>query len=135
MAVLATMSVYTFVVPLLVASAGIDGHVVGVLLSVYGLGAVAGNVLGGWITDRFGGARTASLTLLMFVAVMVSWPFTATTVAGAGLAVFLWSFPIWAFNPAAQQRLLALAPQSGGLGLSLHTSAIYLARRPARWLR
>jgi DHA1 family purine base/nucleoside efflux pump-like MFS transporter len=127
-AVLATMSVYTFVVPLLMESAGIDGHVVGMLLSVYGLGAVAGNMLGGWITDRFGGARTASLMLVMFVAVMVSWPFTATTVAGAALAVFLWSFPIWAFNPAAQHRLLALAPQNGGLVLSLHTSAIYLGQ-------
>jgi hypothetical protein len=39
--------------------------------------------------------------------------------------VFLWSLPIWAFNPAAQQRLLALAPQSGGLVLSRATSAIY----------
>ncbi len=127
-AVLATMSVYTFVVPLLVASAGVDGHVVGMLLSVYGLGAVAGNVLGGWVTDRLGGVRTASLMLVVFVAVMVSWPFTATTVAGAAVAVFLWSFPIWGFNPAAQQRLLVLAPQSGGLVLSLHTSAIYLGQ-------
>lgn len=127
-AVLATMSVYTFVVPLLVESAGIDDHVIGMLLSVYGLGALVGNMLGGWITDRLGGVRTASLMLIMFVAVMLSWPFTATTTAGAALAVFLWSLPIWAFNPAAQERLLALAPESGGLVLSLHTSAIYLGQ-------
>ena len=65
--VLATMSVYIYVVPLLDKTAGLTGGVVSVLLLVYGLGAVLGNWVGGRATDRYGSLRTLTATMIGFV--------------------------------------------------------------------
>ena len=54
---LAGLSAYTYVAPLLVATAGIAGPLLGLLLLAYGAGAVVGNALGGRLVDRFGSRR------------------------------------------------------------------------------
>ncbi len=123
--VLGTMSVYIYVVPLLTATAGISGGTVGVLLLVYGVGAVVGNAWGGRAADRFGNVRTLFVVLTGFVVMIATLPVTATTVAGAAVALFVWSVFTWSFNPPVQSLLLELAP-TGGLVLSLNASAIYL---------
>jgi MFS transporter, DHA1 family, purine base/nucleoside efflux pump len=123
--VLGTMSVYIYVVPLLAATAGISGGTVGVLLLVYGVGAVVGNAWGGRAADRFGNVRTLFVVLTGFVVMIATLPVTATTVAGAAVALFVWSVFTWSFNPPVQSLLLELAP-TGGLVLSLNASAIYL---------
>jgi DHA1 family purine base/nucleoside efflux pump-like MFS transporter len=125
LAVLATMSVYIYVVPLLAETAHLSGGVVGVLLLVYGLGGVLGNVLGGRATDRFGSLRTLAVGLVGFTLVIATLPLTATSAAGAGIALFVWSLFTWAFNPPIQNLLLELG-SGGGLLLALNASAIYL---------
>lgn len=125
LAVLATMSVYIYVVPLLAATAGLDSTTIGGLLIGYGVGAVIGNALGGRATDRFGSTRTLAVVLIGFVFMIATLPLTTTTAAGAGVALFVWSMFTWSFNPPAQSMLLQLTPGSG-LVLSLNASAIYL---------
>src|SRR5690606_36898389 len=49
--VVATMSVYIFVVPLLTATTGLAGSTIGGLLLAYGVGAIVGNAWGGRATD------------------------------------------------------------------------------------
>jgi MFS transporter, DHA1 family, purine base/nucleoside efflux pump len=121
--VVATMSVYIYVVPLLAATAGLSGSVVGALLLAYGLGAVVGNVWGGRASDRFGAMRTLFAVMGGFVVMIATLPLTATTVVGAALSLFVWSVFTWSFNPPVQTLLLQLAPS--GLVLSLNASAIY----------
>ncbi|WBQ06562.1 MFS transporter [Kribbella sp. CA-293567] len=125
LAVLATMSVYIYVVPLLAETADLKGGTVGVLLLVYGVGAVLGNLLGGRATDRFGSLRTLTVTLIGFTVVIATLTLTATTVAGAAIALFVWSVFTWAFNPPIQNLLLELG-EGGGLLLAMNASAIYL---------
>jgi DHA1 family purine base/nucleoside efflux pump-like MFS transporter len=125
LAVLGTMSVYIYVVPLLAETAHLEGGTVGVLLLVYGLGAVLGNLVGGRATDRFGSLRTLAVALAGFTAVIATLTLTATSVAGAGIALFAWSLFTWAFNPPIQNLLLELG-EGGGLLLAMNASAIYL---------
>lgn len=122
--VLATMSVYIYVVPLLAATGGLTGTTVSLLLLTYGVGAILGNVWGGRLADRFGSLRTLFGVLAGFVVLIATLPLTATTVPGAALALFAWSAFTWSFNPPVQSLLLGLAP-AGGLVLSLNASAIY----------
>lgn len=122
--VLSTMSVYTYVVPLLTVTTGAAGATIGVLLLVYGVGALLGNVLGGRATDRFGIMPTLLVATAGFVTMVATLPLTATTVLGAGLALFVWSAFSWAFNPPVQNLLIELSAGSGLL-LSLNASAIY----------
>jgi predicted MFS family arabinose efflux permease len=123
--VLATMTVYTYATPLLAATAGVRGTTVGMLLLVYGVGALLGNAVGGRATDRFGSPNTLVIVLVGMSAVIATLTWTATSVPGAAVGLFVWSAFTWAFNPPLQNVLLEL--RSGdGLLLSLNASAIYL---------
>lgn len=123
--VLSAMSIYTYVVPLLTASAGVGPAVIGVLLVVYGIGAMVGNSAGGHATDRAGSMHTLIVVLVGYVAVVATMPLTMTTAVGAGFALFGWSVFTWAFNSPLQNLLLEIAP-AGGLVLALNASAIFV---------
>ncbi|WP_427888927.1 MFS transporter [Kribbella sp. GL6] len=123
LAVLAAFSVYIYIVPLLKHSAGLTGSVTGLLLLLYGVGAVVGNFVGGRITDRFGSLPTLVVLMLGITAVLATLDVTLTTAAGAGIALVVWGMLTWAFNPPIQNLLLELG---GGLLISLNASAIYL---------
>lgn len=123
---LAVMSVYTYIAPLLAASAGVSGSLLGVLLLGYGAGALTGNAAGGRLADRFGSRRPLLVVYPLFVVVLATLPFTATSAVGAVLALFAMGAAGWATNSPVQSRLIELAPTSGGLLLSLNASAIYL---------
>lgn len=123
LAVLGAFSVYIYIVPLLKHTAGLTGSVTGILLLVYGVGAVVGNLVGGRATDRFGSLRTLLVLLIGITAVVGTLDLTMTTEVGAAAALFVWGMFTWAFNPPIQNMLLELG---GGLLISLNASAIYL---------
>jgi MFS transporter, DHA1 family, purine base/nucleoside efflux pump len=124
--VLSGVSVYTYVVPLLDAYTHVAGAAVSLLLLVYGVGALVGNTLGGWATDRFGSRRTILVALGGTVAMLATLPLTLTSVPGAIAALLGWSLFTWAFNPPFQHLILGSTGEHGALALSLNASAIYL---------
>ncbi|MBK1789297.1 MFS transporter [Prauserella cavernicola] len=123
---LAAFSVYTFITPVLGATAGVSGSAISVLLVCYGVGAALGNVLGGRVTDRWGSRRPVYAVIVAIVVILALLPVVATTTASAAVVLFLWGVATWSFNPPIQHRLITLAPSSAGLLLSLNASAIYL---------
>jgi predicted MFS family arabinose efflux permease len=123
LAVLAAFSVYIYIVPVLKQTADLSGNAVGLLLLLYGLGAVVGNLLGGRATDRFGSLRTLYVVLVGITVLVATLDLTATSAVGAGAALFVWGLFTWAFNPPIQNLLLELG---GGLLIALNASAIYL---------
>jgi len=123
---LAAFMVYTFVSPVLAATAGVHGTTVTLLLFCYGIGGAIGNFAGGRVTDRWGARRPLLAVTAAFAVVMLALPFTATSVAGAAVTLFVWGVCNWAFSPPLQHRLIELSPAQAGLVLSLNASAIYL---------
>ncbi|WP_037816169.1 MULTISPECIES: MFS transporter [unclassified Amycolatopsis] len=126
LACLAAFMVYTLVSPVLSATAGVSGGTITVLLFCYGIGGAIGNFAGGRAADRWGARKPLLIVLIGFTAVMVLLPFTATTVVGAGITLFVWGLANWSFSPPLQHRLIELSPGHAGLALSLNASAIYL---------
>ena len=90
------------------------------------MGCLLGNSLGGRLTDRFGSRRPLLVVLPLFVLMLATLPLTATTVPGAGVALFALGAVGWTGNAPIQSRLIELAPANSGLLLSLNASAIYL---------
>jgi len=123
---LAAFAVFTFIAPLLAATAGVSGTTLSVLLLVYGLGGAVGNTLSGRLTDRFGSRRPLLAVFTAFTVVLATLPLTATTVVGAGIALFAWGLVTWSVNPPIQNWLIELSPSDSGLLLSVNASAIYL---------
>jgi predicted MFS family arabinose efflux permease len=121
----AVMSVYTYIAPLLAASAAVSGAALSLLLVGYGAGALIGNHLGGLLADRFGSRRPLTVILPAFALVIATLPVTATTAVGAGIALFVLGAG-WTMNAPIQSRLIELTPDNSALALSLNASAIYL---------
>jgi DHA1 family inner membrane transport protein len=126
LACLAAFMVYTFVSPLLAATAGVHGTTVTVLLFCYGVGGAIGNFAGGRVTDRWGSRTPLLVVTVAITVVMALLPLTTVTPIAAGISLFVWGLATWSFNPPVQHRLIELSPGHAGLVLSLNASAIYL---------
>lgn len=122
---IAVMSVYTYVAPLLDALAGVRGPLLSVLLVGYGVGALLGNDLGGRLADRFGSRRPLLVVVPAFTVVIASLPLLATTLPGAAVGLFLLGAG-WTVNAPIQSRLIELGGANSPLVLSLNAAAIYL---------
>jgi predicted MFS family arabinose efflux permease len=119
--------VYAFFGPLIEARLGLGRDGVSAMLVIFGLGAVAGNWLGGRLTDRIGSNRTllllcaAQAVLLPAVAgLSLPLPLMAVLVAG-------WSVCGWSFMAAQQARLAGLDAPRAPIMLALNAAAIYVA--------
>ncbi|WP_457322633.1 MFS transporter [Roseateles sp. P5_E11] len=117
---------YTFVAPLLESVYGLSRDGVTGMLLLFGLGAVAGNAMGGRLTDRIGSRRTLVLLclaqcLLMPALTLPTWP-----LAVMGALVFTWSVFGWSFMVPQQARLAALDPARLPVLFALNASAIYV---------
>jgi DHA1 family inner membrane transport protein len=126
LACLAAFMVYTFVSPLLAATAGVHGTTVTILLFCYGIGGAVGNFAGGRAADRWGSRRPLLAVTVASTVVLALLPVTTGTPIAAGITLFVWGLATWSFNPPVQHRLIELSPGHAGLVLSLNASAIYL---------
>jgi len=121
-------TLYTFMAPYMAAH-GVTGGVFAAILALFGAGAFAGNLVGGWASDRFGASRV----------LVAGIGGAALALAGLGAAAGLsnalpivlpllcaWSVLGFLVLPARQSRLIAHAPAAAPLLLALNMSAMYL---------
>jgi DHA1 family inner membrane transport protein len=116
---------FTYIAPLLSATMGFGRDGIALVLMISGVGAVAGNIMGGYLSDRFGWRIT--LTGLC-VAQMVLMPvFSLLPLAQPVLLgfVFLWAMCGWSFMAAQQVRLIGLAGHRAPVVLALNAAAVY----------
>jgi predicted MFS family arabinose efflux permease len=117
---------FTFLGPFAAARFGFGRDGVTALLLVFGLGAVAGNALGGFLTDRIGPARTLALLGVGQCATLVPITLLPLPVEAVFALVALWSVACWAFMVPQQARLAAMAPPLTPVLFALNAAAIYL---------
>jgi predicted MFS family arabinose efflux permease len=125
----AAYTVYAYAVPALHA-VGISATGSTWVLSLYGLGAVAGNWASGQATDRWGSVlvlRTGYLTMAAGMALLGVLAATHTVaVPAVALLAVGWGASSWCQTPAQQHRLIGAAPEHSPLVIALNASAIYL---------
>lgn len=122
----ATYVPYTYLTPLLQDRLGFGRDGIALALAAFGVGAVFGNLAGGWMADRLGAVRTLvilSLGQIVAMPLLSALPFPTALVIGL---IFVWSMLGWSFLAAQQVRLLAIAPESATVVLSLNAAAIYI---------
>lgn len=118
--------VYTYVSPLMSDTMGYGRDGITVMLLIFGLGAVTGNLAGGFVTDRIGPRRM--LAALALIQALLMPAFSALPLPASGLSAlfFAWAFFGWSFMAAQQVRLIALEPSRAGVLLALNAAAIYV---------
>jgi predicted MFS family arabinose efflux permease len=122
----AGMSVYTYLTELLTDVTGVHGGTLSLLLFIYGIGGVLGNLVGGLVTDRFGTRAPLVFSLAGCAAAMALLPVAAAGFAGAAVILVVWGMANWSINPPMQHRLVDTAPATAGLVLAMNAAAIYL---------
>lgn len=124
---------YTYIAPTMTEVAGLSSGTVPVVLALYGVGMVSGNIVGGLAADRavvptiFVGMTATAVVLGVFT-VAVRNPWTAMVV------VVLVGMSGAALVPALQTRLMDVAGQAQTLAASLNHAALNIANALGAWL-
>jgi len=118
--------VFTFFGPLIEASIGNNPEVRTGYLMLFGLGAVAGNYAGGFLTDRIGAKNTLIIVCVAQAAIMPVFSIIPLAPLAFAVLVGVWSAFGWSFMAPQQSRLAAIAPQAISLVLALNAAMIYV---------
>lgn len=128
-----TFAVYTYVSTTLTQVAGLPVSLVPLALMIYGVGLVAGNVVGGRLADRapigglFAGLGGLAAMLMLF-AVAAHDPYTALIV------LFLVGVAGAAIGPGLQTRLMDVAGDAQTIAAALNHAAFNLANAIGAWI-
>lgn len=117
--------VFTFFGPIIETSTGAEAGLLPVYFMLFGLGAVAGNFIGGFLSDRFGPLKTLVLVCLAHMVMLPLFAVMPWNPWLLGLIVMLWSSFAWCFMPPQQSRLVTIAPAAPALALALNAAMIY----------
>ena len=126
-------AVYSYITPTLIEVTGTQRGTVPVLLAVVGAGMVAGSLFGGWLADR-GILRAIGLLLLLNIAVLAAFAFSAHSLAAVTVNLFMIGFAGLAIGPALQTRLMDVAADAQTLAAALNHSAFNMANALGAWL-
>lgn len=121
-------TLYTYLAPYM-ANLGVGGSAFALVLALFGAGAFAGNLAGGWASDRFGSPRVLVIGiggLGLALAGLASAPALTYALPVALLFLAVWSVLGFLALPARQSQLIAHAPAAAPLLLALNMSAMYL---------
>jgi DHA1 family inner membrane transport protein len=110
-------SIYTYSAVLLGSRIGLQ--YMALLLLCAGIGTWIGAHIGGRLVDRFGDTAPTIAIAAVNVVNLALLDITGGTLAGACGAFVVFGFTGWALIPAQQARLLRLAPEHGGVVISL----------------
>jgi predicted MFS family arabinose efflux permease len=120
---------YAFTIPVLASLVGPSVPITAMLL-LYGLGAIAGNYLSGWATDRVGPISILSCAYVVMFAALgamaLANSFAPVPHMVAAALMLCWGASSWSQTPAQQHRLISCAPHEASLVVALNSSAIYL---------
>lgn len=125
-------SVFSYITPTLTQVAGLPVAGVPLVLALFGLGMVTGNLVGARLADR-ALMRTIGALLAWSVLVLAVFPFAAHHVASAAVNVFFVGTLV-AIGPALQIRLMDVAGDAQTLAAALNHSAFNMANALGAWL-
>jgi DHA1 family inner membrane transport protein len=125
-------AVFSYVKPLLTEVTGLSIDAVPLVLALFGVGTVSGNLVGARLADRHL-MPTIGWLLAWSVFVLAAIPFTAPYPILACLNVFLLGTNV-AIGPALQIRLMDTAGDAQTLAAALNHSAFNTANALGAWL-
>ncbi|MDQ0822068.1 putative MFS family arabinose efflux permease [Arthrobacter sp. V4I6] len=127
------LAAYSYISPLLTDQAGIPAGLVPLALTGFGIGSLAGSILGG----RFGDAHPHLTTMVApaasTVILLLIWLLSGQPVLTAALVVLLGLFGL-AANPVLVSLAVRFAGQAPTLGSSLSVSAFNIGTAVGSWL-
>ncbi len=125
-------AVYSFLAPVLTEYTGVAPSSVPWIFVIFGLGILAGNLLGGWMADI--SLKAAAVGLLLWSALfLAAFTFVASNVWLLSIVCFAIGMG-GGLGPILQVRLMDVAGEAQTLAAALHHAAFNLANALGPWL-
>ena len=121
---IANFGLYTFIAAILGRLP--SATAVPYLLLLFGLGCMAGNFIGGSLSDRYGPRRPTIFCLGMLICDLAAIQPASSSIAAAAVTMTGWGVCMAALFTLQQQRAIAVNPERSNLILALNNSALYL---------
>lgn len=126
-------AVYTYVAPLVMEVTGLAAWAVPIVLVVIGVGMTIGNFAGGALADR-SVRRTMYGAFAVLLAALAALAFSAQSVVGLLVCVFLIGAAASALSPTIQTRLMDVAHESQSIAAALNHSALNIGNALGAYL-
>ncbi|WUI93048.1 MFS transporter [Nocardia puris] len=126
-------AVYTYITTTLTDVAGMSLGLVPVVLMLFGLGMVAGNIVGGVLADR-GVDRAVFYAMIAMAVVLAGFIAAAHHPVTAGIGAFLVGATGASLAPGLQTRLMDVAADAQTLAAALNHAALNIANAAGAWL-
>ncbi|WP_309044505.1 MFS transporter [Marinobacter sediminicola] len=124
--------VFSYLAPTLLNVTQVEPIWIPFALFVFGLGGFVGNILGGWLFDRFQ-FKSVGLILLWAAVVLALFPLATGSLWSILIACFLVALMV-AMGPALQTHLMDVAHGAQTLAAASHHAAFNLANALGPWL-
>ncbi|MFE6925019.1 MFS transporter [Nocardia sp. NPDC057663] len=126
-------AVYTYIATTMTDVAGMPIGAVPIVLALFGLGMIAGNILGGIMADR-GVDRSIFFAMIAMVVILAGFVLAAHNPITAGIGAFLVGASGAALAPGLQTRLMDVAADAQTLAAALNHAALNIANAAGAWL-
>ena len=117
--------VYIFSSAVTTGATGGSPTLLAVLLLIFGVAGIGGNVVVGPLTDRFGSRVVATIFIALQVVSLPLLALTARSFVGTALIFAVWGVAANASLLPVQHRLIAVDPATSGVALSWYSTAMY----------
>ncbi len=119
-------TLYAYLTPFAKITMDASGTWVSFIYLIFGIAAVSGGGVGGYLSDTIGPKRTIMLTTVLFTAVMVGIPNMTFALPAFLVILIVWGLLSWTLAPATQSYLISLSPETSDIQQSLNNSALHL---------
>jgi len=119
-------TLYGYLTPFVGIKLGFAGSLITVVYFIYGLAAVTGGGLAGYLTDAITSRRTllGSITLLFFCLLII--PVSTDHLVLFWVVLVIWGVLSWAISPPIQSHLVQVAADTADIQQSLNVTALHM---------
>ncbi|CDG22314.1 Inner membrane transport protein ydhP [Xenorhabdus poinarii G6] len=123
---------FTYIAPMLKDVTGINEKLIPSVLVLFGVGMVAGNHIGGKLTDK-GTRKALIITLSLLITVLCLFPIAILTTPTACIAIFLLGMAMFSTIPPLQVQALDSSEISKSMVSSCNIAAFNLGNAAGAW--
>ncbi|MED5020822.1 MFS transporter [Paenibacillus chibensis] len=120
------LTLYAYLTPFLQETLHLGASALSMFYLIFGIAAVLGGGLGGWVTDKFGPEKSILSIVSLFAVVMFLMPISTFSVYICLIVMIAWSALSWSISPSLQSYLIQSAPESANIQQSLNSSASHV---------
>jgi len=120
------LTLYAYLTPFLQTSLHLNSTWISIFYFIFGVSAVIGGGLGGFMADKWGSQKSILAIVATFCLVLFILPKVTFLNILFVVVMMVWSMLSWAITPAQQNYLIETTPETADIQQSLNNSAMHL---------